>query len=113
MRRLVWIPVVLVGLLAPTLIAQQQAPPAQRATGVVKSDATAILVDIVVRDRRGDPVTGPDGRRLRGRRRRRAQEVGSVTLFSSPEPAPRPRPASRPTAAPVAPKLPRRRRRRR
>ena len=69
------------------LVAQQQPPPAQRATGVVKADATAILVDVVVRDRQGDPVTGPDRRRLRARRRRRqAEDRVGVAVFDAPRP---------------------------
>ena len=85
--RQVWIPVVLAGLLAPPLVAQQQAPPAQRATGTVKSDATAILVDIVVRDKRGDPVTDLSAADFEVEEDGVRQQVGSVTLFSSPEPA--------------------------
>ena len=105
--RFVSIPVLLVGLLAPSLVAQQQTPPPQRATGAVKSDATAILVDIVVRDKRGDPVTDLSAADFEVEEDGVRQEVGSVTLFSSPEPAPS---AERRTpAAPVAaapPKLP-------
>ena len=110
MRRLVWIPIVFVGLLAPTLTARQQTPPAQRATGAVKSDATAILVDIVVRDRRGDPVTDLTAADFEVEEDGVPQQVGSVTLFSSPNPA-APGGVSKP-AAPVTaaatpgPKLP-------
>ena len=34
----------------------QQTPPAQRAAGTVKSGVTAVLVDVVVRDKQGMPV---------------------------------------------------------
>jgi len=44
-------------LAVPTGRAQQPpAPPAQRATGVVSERVTAVLVDVVVRDRRGQPI---------------------------------------------------------
>ena len=84
--RQVWIPIVLAGLLVPALIAQQPAPPAQRATGVVKSDATAILVDVVVRDRRGDPILDLTAADFEIEEDGVEQQVGSVTLFAAPEP---------------------------
>src|SRR5687767_2617524 len=61
--------------------AQTQPPPA-RADRTVQSSATAVLVDVVVRDRRGQPVTDlaaadfeiyEDGVR---------QEIGSLTLYT-------------------------------
>src|SRR5688500_7562850 len=73
---------------APRLGSGQAATPAQsqttpaRADRAVQSHATAVLVDVVVRDRRGQPVTDlgagdfeifEDGVR---------QEVGSVTLYT-------------------------------
>ncbi|HSS69780.1 MAG TPA: hypothetical protein VLQ46_03900, partial [Casimicrobiaceae bacterium] len=35
----------------------EQRPPAPRASGIVQSETTAILVDVVVRDKHGQPVT--------------------------------------------------------
>jgi len=45
-------------LFATTIVAELGAgqAPAQRATGVVEARATAVLVDVVVRDKRGEPV---------------------------------------------------------
>jgi VWFA-related protein len=43
-------------LVALTIAAVRAQPPAQRATGTVQARVTAVLVDIVVRDKRGDPV---------------------------------------------------------
>lgn len=63
---------------------QQSQPPAQRAIGGVKADATAILVDVVVRDRRGDPVLDLRPDEIELFEDGVAQEVGSVTLFTSP-----------------------------
>jgi VWFA-related protein len=84
MRRFFPVPVVLAALLAPGLSAQQP-PPAQRATGTVKSEATAILVDVVVRDRRGDPVTDLRPDELELFEDGVKQEIGSVTLYTSPQ----------------------------
>ena len=101
MRRLHFFAILLGALLAPTLTAQQQSPPAQRATGTVKSDATAILVDVVVRDKRGDPITDLSAADFEVEEDGVAQQVGSVTLFSSPSRRRRPRPRKpAPTAAP-------------
>jgi VWFA-related protein len=105
--RQVWIPIVLAGLLVPAVIAQQPAPPAQRATGTVKSDATAILVDVVVRDKRGDPIMDLSAADFEIEEDGVKQQVGSVTLFASSEPVSTSegrKPAA--AAAPVAPKLP-------
>jgi hypothetical protein len=41
-----------------SLAGQQPAPPAQRATGAEGSNVTAIVVDVVVRDRQGNPLAG-------------------------------------------------------
>ena len=108
MRRLAVISFVLVGLLGPGMAAQQPAPPAQRATGGYKSETVAIMVDVVVRDRRGDPVTdlGPEDFELL--EDGVPQQIGSVSLYSAdaapPESAPRP--AGAPKAPLVSKKLP-------
>src|ERR1043165_9377171 len=41
---------------AVSTAAQTQQPPPARARGAVQAEATAILVDVVVRDKRGQPV---------------------------------------------------------
>ncbi len=106
--RQVWIPVVLAGLLVPALVAQQQTPPAQRATGTVKSDATAVLVDVVVRDRRGRPGHRPDAPPTsRSKKTACASRSARSRCFRSTEAAPSAERASRPPpAATAAPKLP-------
>jgi VWFA-related protein len=44
--------------LAVAVVGAQPQPPAQRASGTVRAGVTAVLVDVVVRDKRGDPVRG-------------------------------------------------------
>ena len=41
------------GIVAGTIRSDAQQPPAQRATGGVKTTVTAVLVDVVVRDKHG------------------------------------------------------------
>ncbi len=74
--------VVLLLAAGSTLAAQQ--PPAQRAVGGDASNVTAIVIDVVVRDKQGNPIQGltaddfqifEDGVR---------QEVGSLTAVSKP-----------------------------
>jgi VWFA-related protein len=71
-------------LLAAGVTVAAQGPPAQRATEGDATSVTAIVVDVVVRDRQGNPVPGltsgdfqifEDGVR---------QDVGSVTAVSKP-----------------------------
>ena len=45
-----------IALMLSVAVGDAQQPPPQRATGTVKGGVTAVLVDVVVRDRRGDPV---------------------------------------------------------
>lgn len=84
--------------------AQRQPPPA-RADRTVQSGATAVLVDVVVRDRRGQPVTDlapadfeiyEDGVR---------QEIGSLTLYT-PESAGAPARRAAAAAQPAEPASP-------
>jgi VWFA-related protein len=42
--------------LAAVLVAQQPPPAPQRATGTLREGVTAVLVDVIVRDKRGQPV---------------------------------------------------------
>ena len=85
-------------LAAGTTLAAQQ-PPAQRATEGEATNVTAIVVDVVVRDKQGNPVPGltaddfqifEDGVR---------QEVGSLTVVNKPPVAP----SGTPPAATAAP----------
>lgn len=61
--------------------AQTQAPPA-RADRTVQSTATAVLVDVVVRDRRGQPVTDLSAADFEIYEDGVRQEVGSLTLYT-------------------------------
>lgn len=92
-------------------LAGPQDPPAQRATGVVRADAVAILADVVVRDRRGQPVTDLTAADFELYEDGVRQQIGSVTFFSSDDgalaatPPPGPPPsvgASGAAAPPVA-----------
>jgi VWFA-related protein len=60
--------------------AQTQPPPA-RADRAIQSQATAILVDVVVRDKRGQPVTDLTADDFEIYEDGVPQEVGSLTLF--------------------------------
>ena len=80
-------------LAGTTLAAQAPQPPAQRAIEADATSVTAIVVDVVVRDRQGDPVQGltpgdfqisEDGVR---------QELGSMTIVAKPPVSP-PTPAT-------------------
>ena len=80
-----------------------QTPP--RASGTVQATATAVLVDVVVRDRRGQPVTDLTPADFEVFEDGVLQDIGAVTLYT-PEGV-RPSPAgaapSAPTPAPVTP----------
>jgi VWFA-related protein len=85
-----------------SLAGQQPAPPAQRATGGEGTNVTAIVVDVVVRDRQGNPIAGltaddfqifEDGVR---------QEVGSFTAVAKAPVTP-PTAATTAAAAPAEP----------
>ena len=60
--------------------AQTQTPPA-RARGVVQAEATAILVDVIVRDKRGQPVTDLTASDFEVYEDGVLQEIGAVTLY--------------------------------
>lgn len=95
---------------APSVLegrAQTQAPPA-RADRAIQATATAVLVDVVVRDRRGQPVTDlvaadfeiyEDGVR---------QEIGSLTTYTAGAAGPSrtPEPAGAPPAESSSPSTP-------
>jgi VWFA-related protein len=50
------IAIALLAVATATPFSQQQQPEPQRAQGTLKEDVTSVLVDVVVRDRRGQPV---------------------------------------------------------
>lgn len=71
--------------------AAQQAPaqpPPSRAAGTVKATTTAIMVDVVVRDRQGNPVTDLLASDFELIEDGTPQQVGSVTFYGSPNTAP-------------------------
>jgi VWFA-related protein len=61
--------------------AQSQTPPA-RASGAVQAQTTAVLVDVVVRDKRGQPVTDLAPADFEILEDGVPQEIGSVTLYT-------------------------------
>ena len=78
--------------------AQTQTPP-PRAAGVVQAETTAVLVDVVVRDRRGQPVTDLGAEDFEVYEDGVLQEIGAITLYT---PDGGSRPPSR-SAGPAAP----------
>src|SRR5690606_2723924 len=58
--------------------------PAQRAEGTVEAQATAIMVDVVVRDRRGNPVTDLKPGDFELLEDGVPQEIGSVVFYGTP-----------------------------
>jgi VWFA-related protein len=76
--------------------AQTQAP--ARATGTVQAQATAVLVDVVVRDRRGLPVTDLTAADFEVFEDNVIQEIGALTLYAPDGPA---RPATPVTDPPA------------
>ena len=64
-------------LAAQTLsVGAQQAPPPPRTTATSPTQVSAILVDVVVRDRKGEPVAGLTAERLRAHGGRRRPDAG-------------------------------------
>ena len=86
-------------LLAAPLAAQQPAP--QRAQGTLTEGVTAVLVDVVVRDRRGQPVRDLKVSDFQILEDGVPQPLGSFTQFSEGA-ASGAAPAAAPTAAPAA-----------
>ncbi len=86
MRRIAIIAAVLVSLVSARPLARQgqTPPPAQRAEGTVEAQATAIMVDVVVRDRRGNPVTDLKPGDFELLEDGVPQEVGSVVFYGTP-----------------------------
>jgi VWFA-related protein len=69
-----------VAALATAPSGQQQTP--ARASGVTQAQATAVLVDVVVRDRRGQPVTDLGASDFEVYEDGLPQEIGAVTLYT-------------------------------
>lgn len=63
--------------------AQTQQPPAPRASGIVQAETTAILVDVVVRDRRGQPVTDLTSSDFELYEDGILQDIGALTRYTS------------------------------
>ena len=63
--------------------AQPQQPPAPRASGVVQAETTAILVDVVVRDKKGQPVTDLTSSDFELSEDGVPQEIGALTRYTS------------------------------
>jgi len=78
---------------------QTQQPPPPRASGVVQAETTAILVDVVVRDKHGQPVTDLTTADFELYEDGVLQEIGALTRYSAA--ADGPVAASTTTAPPV------------
>jgi VWFA-related protein len=78
---------ILLGLIAAGAAAsgQQQPPAPARATGTVQGQATAIVVDVIVRDRRGQPVTDLTAADFELLEDGERQDIGSVQLYTQPD----------------------------
>jgi VWFA-related protein len=81
--------------------AQTQAPPA-RADRAVQSTATAVLVDVVVRDRRGQPVTDLAAADFEIYEEGVRQEIGSLTAYTAGAAPPSRPPESEGAPAPAS-----------
>src|SRR5687767_14892871 len=87
--------------------AQTQTPPA-RADRTVQSTATAVLVDVVVRDKRGQPVTDLTAADFEIYEDGVRQEVGALTAYTPAAAGPSrpPEPAGTPAAGSSSPSKP-------
>jgi len=88
----------------------QQRPAPPRASGIMQSETTAILVDVVVRDKKGQPVTDLTASDFELYEDGVQQDIGALTRYTSDAdaavatsttPAPAPAPVA-PTAKPPA-----------
>jgi VWFA-related protein len=70
-------------LSAVPAVETQQQPPAPRASGTVQAETTAILVDVVVRDRKGQPVTDLTSNDFELYEDGILQEIGALTRYTS------------------------------
>ena len=95
-----------IGLVVATSALGAQQPAPQRAPGTLNEGVTAVLVDVVVRDRRGQPVRDLTPADFQILEDGVAQPIGSFTPFTDPRSAApaaaAPAPAAREgTAAPA------------
>ncbi len=82
----------------------QQQPPPQRATDMVKDGVTAVLVDVVVRDRRGNPVRDLTQADFQVLEDGAPQPLGSFSsVFENAPPPPASESSSTPSAAAPVP----------
>jgi VWFA-related protein len=72
-----------VALLAAGPAAQTQQPPPPRASGIVQAETTAILVDVVVRDKHGQPVTDLTAADFELYEDGVLQEIGALTRYAA------------------------------
>jgi VWFA-related protein len=72
-----------IALAAAEPAAQTQRPTPPRASGIVQSETTAILVDAVVRDKHGQPVTDLTAADFELSEDGVLQEIGALTRFSA------------------------------
>jgi len=77
----------LLGTVAATLRSDAQQPPAQRAEGTLKTGVTAVLVDVVVRDKHGLPVRDLQQSDVEVLEDGTPQAIGSFTPVFEAEPA--------------------------
>jgi VWFA-related protein len=91
-----------------------QQPPAPRASGIVQAETTAILVDVVVRDKKGKPVTDLTTNDFELYEDGVLQDIGALTRYTSdsdvgvvtatttaPPPTAPAKPAAEPTPEPI------------
>jgi VWFA-related protein len=99
------------GVVLATVAPDGQVQTPARASGVSQAQATAILVDVVVRDRRGQPVTDLSPSDFEIYEDSVLQEIGAVTLYTpegghpaaTPSAPPSPSPAAAPAKASTEP----------
>ena len=83
---------------AGTSLAAQQ-PPAQRAVEAEATNVTAIVVDVVVRDKQGNPIQGLTANDFQIFEDGVAQDLGSLTAVSKPPVTPVTKPGAATTVA--------------
>lgn len=93
-----WSSFVLIGFLSAIAIVQTRQAAPQRATGTLTEGVTAVLVDVVVRDRRGQPVRDLSEADFQVLEDGVAQKLGSFTAIMEGQ-APSAKPEAPPKAA--------------
>src|SRR6476661_5951130 len=87
-------------------LALPRAQEAQRAVGTVKEGVTAVLVDVVVRDKRGQPVRDLTEADFELSEDGVAQKIGSFTPIQEASSTPKTATAAAPAPAAAAPAAP-------